>query len=51
MSMQTYFGFGLLVECGKALTLEYPEAAEEVTLFGGEQKLVSASLSYTFVLE
>ena len=22
MSMQTYFGFGLLVECGKALTLE-----------------------------
>ena len=45
---KTYFGL-VVAECGNALTFEYPA----VTLFGagGEQKLVSASLSYIFVLE
>ena len=45
---KTYFGL-VVAECGNALTFEYPA----VTLFGagGEQKLVSASLSDIFVLE
>jgi len=44
--------FGLVfAECGNALTFEYPAELETLFGAGGEQKLVSASLSYIFVLE
>ena len=47
---KTYFGL-VFAECGNALTFEYPAELETLFGAGGEQKLVSASLSYIFVLE